>query len=92
MSEVIEQYVSVSEIEQQVKSLLAGKAGKPASAIHLEDDLLADLGLDSLSLAELIVRVEEIGGMRIAGDDLLDTTTVGDLVNLVSKQLHPQQI
>ena len=90
MSEVIEQYVSISTIEQQVKSVLAGKLDKPASAIRLDDDLLVDLGMDSLSLAELIVRVEEIAGMRIAGNDLLDTTTVGDLVDLVSKHLQPQ--
>ena len=92
MSEVIEQFVSITEIEEQVKSVLAPRAGKPASAIRLDDDLLVDLGLDSLSLAELIVRVEEIAGMRIPGDDLLDATTVGDLVRLVSAQLQPQKI
>lgn len=92
MSEVIEQYISISTIELQVKSVLAGKLDKPASAIRLDDDLLVDLGLDSLSLAELILRVEEIAGMRIPGNDLLDATTVGDLVNLVAKRLQPQKV
>ena len=92
MSEVIEQYISISTIELQVKSVLAGKLDKPASAIRLDDDLLVDLGLDSLSLAELILRVEEIAGMRIPGNDLLDATTVGDLVDLVAKRLQPQKV
>ena len=92
MSEVIEQYISISTIELQVKSVLAGKLDKPASAIRLDDDLLVDLGLDSLSLAELILCVEEIAGMRIPGNDLLDATTVGDLVNLVAKRLQPQKV
>jgi acyl carrier protein len=91
VSEVIEPYVSISEIEQRIKSVLAGKIDKPASEIRMDDDLLVDLGLDSLSLAELIVRVEEIGGKQIAGNDLLDATTVGDLVSLVSEHLPPQQ-
>jgi acyl carrier protein len=75
-----------STIEQQVKEVLAGNLGKPVSAINLEDDLLLDLGLDSLSLAELTVRVEELAGERFAGEDLIDTNTVGDLVRLVSRK------
>jgi acyl carrier protein len=91
MSDVIEQDISTSTIEQQVKSVLAGKLDKPASAIRLDDDLLIDLGLDSLSLAELIVQVEETAGMRIRGNDLLDATTVGDIVNLLSEQLQARK-
>ena len=91
VSEVIEHYESTSTIEQQVKTVLAGKLDKPASTIRLDDDLLIDLGLDSLSLAELIVQVEETTGMRLRGSDLLDATTVGDIVNLLSEQLQPQK-
>jgi len=86
VSGVAEDSLSTAAIEQRVKSVLAKKLNKPSSAISLEDDLLFDLGLDSLSLAELVVRVEEIAGVRIRGDDLFDATTLGDLVDLVTKR------
>ena len=92
MSETIEQTISTSMIEQQVKSVLAGKLNRPVSEIHLEDDLLIDLGLDSLSMAEMLVSVERAAGTHIPGDELLDANSVGDLVTLVSKHLLPQEV
>jgi acyl carrier protein len=79
-------------IERQVKEVLAGNLGKPPGAIRLEDDLLVDLGLDSLSLAELTVHIEQLAGGRFAGEDLMDANTVGDLVRLVSRKLETQQV
>jgi len=54
-----------------------------------EDDLLIDLGIDSLSMAEMTVLVEQIGGVRIPGDALLDARTVGDLVCLLECHSRP---
>jgi len=75
-------------VEQQVKGALAEKLGRPAHTIGMDDDLLADLGLDSLAIAELSASVEDAAGVRLRGIDLLDVVTVGDLVRLVENTLN----
>jgi acyl carrier protein len=50
------------------------------------DDLLIDLGLDSLATSELIAKLESISGRRIQANDLLDVNTVGELVSLFKAQ------
>jgi acyl carrier protein len=74
-----------SALADKVIAVLADKLGKPARTIHLDDDLLIDLGVDSLNMAEMTVLVEQVGGVRIPGDALLDARTVGDLVLLLAR-------
>ena len=54
-----------SALAEKVIAVLADKLGKPARTIHLDDDLLIDLGVDSLNMAEMTVLVEQVGGVRI---------------------------
>jgi acyl carrier protein len=77
-----------SALENKVKEVLAQKLGRSADTIRLEDDLLADLGLDSLALAELSASVEEMAGISLPGDELIETVTVGDLVRLLERTLE----
>jgi acyl carrier protein len=79
---------STLTVEQQVKQIFADKLQRPVAEIRLEDDLLMDLGLDSLSLAEMTVHCEELAGHRLPGETLFDARTVGDLVQLVSHELQ----
>jgi acyl carrier protein len=78
-----------SALAEKVIEVFADKLGKPARTIRLEDDLLIDLGIDSLSMAEMTVLVEQVGGVRIPGDALLDARTVGDLVRLLAYHARP---
>ena len=45
------------------------------------------LGLDSLDLVELSVRIEDAYGIDIEEDDLKDVTTVDKAIDLVLKKL-----
>jgi acyl carrier protein len=72
-------------LTEKVIAVLADKLGKPARTIHPDDDLLIDLGVDSLNMAEMTVLVEQVGGVRIPGEALLDARTVGDLVLLLAR-------
>jgi acyl carrier protein len=78
-----------SALAEKVIAVFADKLGKPARTIRLEDDLLIDLGIDSLSMAEMTVLVEQVGGVRIPGDALLEARTVGDLVHLLASHSRP---
>ena len=92
MIDVAEDRDPTLTIEQRVKQIFAVKLGKPADAIRLEDDLLMDLGLDSLSLAEMTMHIEELAGGRFSGEDLFDASTVGDLVQLVTSKLQGEKV
>ena len=75
-------------IAEKVVAALAGKLGKPPQSIRLDDDLIRDLGIDSMSMAEMTVLVEQVAGVRIPGNELLDAQTVGDLVRLLTRYSH----
>ena len=75
-------------IAEKVVAALAGKLGKSPQSIRLDDDLLRDLGIDSMSMAEMTVLVEQVAGVRIPGNELLDAQTVGDLVRLLTRYSH----
>jgi acyl carrier protein len=73
-----------STIADKVVAVLADRLGKPPSSIRLDDDLLLDLGIDSLSMAEVTVLAEQAVGSRIPASELIDACTVGDLVRVLA--------
>jgi len=93
VSETEAKFPRDSALAEKVIGVFAEKLGRPARTIRLEDDLLFDLGIDSLSMAEMTVLVEQVGGVQIPGDALLDARTVGDLVTLLAEHVvDPDQI
>lgn len=57
-----------------------------ASAVTAES-AFDTLGLDSLDLVELSVRIEDVYGIDIEEDDLKEVTTVDRAIDLVLKKL-----
>jgi acyl carrier protein len=53
-----------------------------ASEVNMDSEF-ETLGLDSLDLVELSVKVEDSFGLEIEEDDLKEVVTVGDAVRLV---------
>ncbi len=78
-------YPDDASIAKQVVAALADRLGRTPESIRPEDDLLRDLGIDSMSMAELTVSVEQVVGTEIPGDEWLDTQTVGDLIRLLTR-------
>lgn len=52
-----------------------------------ENTSFEDLGLDSLDVVELSVKIEDAFGIDIDEDDLENVRTVGDAANLVRSKL-----
>lgn len=71
-------------IADTIKEVLSERIRKPATSIRLEDDLLVDLGLDSLAFAELLTVLEQHLQRQVRADQLLDVATVGDLASLLA--------
>jgi acyl carrier protein len=63
----------------------------PTEGLHERQELDADLGLDSLSLARLLIELEGKLGVQLMDEFLMNVelVTVADLVNLVERTPPP---
>ncbi|MGN0989754.1 MAG: acyl carrier protein [Eubacteriales bacterium] len=71
---------------EQVKNLIVEQVGADASKITPDAKLVEDLGLDSMSLIEMITEFEDRYGIVIADDDVKDLLTVGDIVKYLEEK------
>ena len=65
---------------ENVRDFLVEELRKKPENITLEAELVGDLGINSLELAELILACEERFNVQIDDEDLHRFTTVGDIV------------
>ena len=65
----------------KVKQLLVEELQIDESEITLDAELSHDLGINSIDLADLILRCEEQFDIEIPEDDANEFITVGDVVN-----------
>lgn len=67
----------------QIVEILVEKYGIDADKIS-PDATLADLGLDSLAVAELVFDIEDLFGIEVKADDA-DFKTLGEAISLVDR-------
>ena len=65
---------------EQFKALLVDELQVEEDKITPEAELSNDLGINSIELAELVMRCEETFGVDIQDDDIHNFVTVGDVV------------
>ena len=68
----------------EIKAKLASAANKETIE---ESTLIRDLGLDSLDVVEMLLQLEEEYDVHFDDVDMNKISTVGDLLNEISKQL-----
>ena len=69
---------------EQFKELLIDEFQVDESKITLDAELSGDLAINSIELAELILRCEEEFGIDIQEDEMHKFVTVGDVVNYLN--------
>ncbi len=69
----------------RLRDLVAGRIGVDPASLRL-DAKLADIGIDSFSLIELVFVAEEAFGIKIPMEDIRPTT-VGDVVAVIERNL-----
>jgi acyl carrier protein len=75
------------ELEREFMALVARHA--PAGLeVTPESTVTGDLGLDSLTIMELIAEVEERFGIAIADERLMELRTVGDVLRLIAGEIR----
>ena len=70
---------------ETVKALVAEYLDHPVEKLNESDQLIDDLGLDSLDSIELVMFLEERLGYEIKDDDVDHIKTVGDLIDAVAR-------
>lgn len=60
-------------------------AGVENSEITLDKSFVDDLDIDSLSMVEIAVQVEDRFGVKVPDEELANLKTVGDAVDYVAK-------
>ena len=73
---------------EQIKELLVEELQINESDITPEAELINDLGINSLELADLVLLCEERFDVTIDDDDIQKFTTVGDVVNYMSEKAN----
>lgn len=69
-----------------VSAALAMASGEPEDTCKIETlDLEADLGIDSLTLLELVVQLEERLGITVSDEDTGQLRTVADIMRTVER-------
>ena len=69
---------------EQFKTLLIDEFQVDESKITLDADLSGDLAINSIELAELILRCEEEFGIDIQEEEMHKFVTVGDVVEYLN--------
>lgn len=70
---------------EKVKEILVEDLQLSESDIKMEAELISDLGINSLELADLILMCEEKFNIEIKDDDIHKFITVGDVVNYLTE-------
>lgn len=71
------------ETKERIMNLLADKLGYERCEIKEEQDLITELGIDSLDMVEIIMGIEEEFGLKIDDKEVEGIKTVEDLIKKV---------
>jgi len=72
---------------EKLKSLLVEELSVKESDITPEAELIGDLGINSLELADLVLQCEEKFDVEIADEDIHSFVTVGDVAEYLEKNV-----
>ena len=72
-----------NDIFEMLKAIAVNDIGIDADKITPESNIIKDLGLDSLDIVDMLMKVEETFGVTIDDGDVVEMKTVGDVVRFI---------
>jgi acyl carrier protein len=60
-------------------------SGSPAARLSRESTFVDDLGIDSLTMMEIVVAVEDQFGVRVNDDDVEGLRSIGDAADYIER-------
>jgi len=80
------------DLMSQVAGIIHEVAGTDPARITPDATLVDDLGVDSLSMVEIMYAIEDSFGLSIPEEDIPDLVTVGDAVDYVTRARQTQPV
>jgi acyl carrier protein len=78
-----------AQILAELRSMMVELFDIEAERVVPEARLIDDLDLDSIDAIDMVVKLQEMTGRRVAEDELRALSTIGDVVSLVQAYLKP---
>lgn len=75
------------EVFAKVQNIICEELNVKKEQVTLEASLVDDLEADSLDAVEIIVKLEEEFGLSVSDDAAQGIKTVGDLVEVIAKEV-----
>lgn len=73
----------IKNIKEKVIDTLSDYLNVPSKNIKSSSRLIEDLGIDSMSLIELIFELKEKLGIELKKEDLIKIQTIKDIINFI---------
>jgi len=81
----------VSDIKDKVIEIIAERLSKDKGSISENSNVVADLGADSLDIAEIMMDLEDAFGIKLEDDQAEGPQTVGDIIAHIEKKVAESQ-
>ena len=78
-------------IEEQVQQSIADFLHHAEAGVS-EDVALMELVTDSFALVELVIHLQQECNCTVNGEELKNVITVGDLIAVFSRRIHPTSV
>lgn len=72
-----------NDIFEKLKAIAVNDIGIDADKVKPESDIIKELGLDSLDIVDMLMKVEETFGVTIDDSDVVEMKTVADVVSFI---------
>lgn len=72
-----------NDIFVKLKAIAVNDIGIDADKVKPESDIIKELGLDSLDIVDMLMKVEETFGVTIDDSDVVEMKTVADVVRFI---------
>ncbi len=77
-----------TDLEQRVSAIIVEQLGATKEEIVPEASFTDDLGVDSLTMVELVMAMEETFDIEIPDDEAEKIQTIGDAVSYLKEKLE----
>ena len=76
----------MSEIREKVITIIAERLSQDKDSVTDNSNVIADLGADSLDIAEIMMDLEDAFGIKVE-EDTDGLNTIGDIVKYIEEQV-----
>lgn len=77
----------MSDVKTKVIEIIAERLSKDSGGITEQSNVVADLGADSLDIAEIMMDLEDAFGIKLEDDQAEGPQTVGDIITFIESKV-----